>query len=173
MKKIVADFFQGLLPSLCTKRPESTARTAASGRILGEIFAFLEKSSKNWSKSECWPTIGPPDRPAPAITYYKYLRGFFIHQFFSISPNLQNDLRVPPGLPLPVVWCIILKKFQGVVFVDSLESRVPYASRTAKQTSILRIYGTRADFRCCLLYYESSLRSLENPYTNFTVVRLV
>ena len=99
--------FKGFFPSRFiyitgfTKRPETTARTTASGRILGGIFAFLEKSSKNWSKSGCWPTIGPPDRPDPAITYYKYLRGFFIHQFFSISPNLQNDLRVPPGLPLP------------------------------------------------------------------------
>ena len=47
---------RGIFPSFFiyitefTKRPEATARTTASGRILGGIFDFLEKLSKNWSK---------------------------------------------------------------------------------------------------------------------------
>ena len=67
-----------MFPPLCTKRPESTARTAASGRIWGGIFVAWKNRQKR-STSGFWPKIGPSDRPDPAITYYKCLSGFFIY----------------------------------------------------------------------------------------------
>merc|ERR1712055_138532 len=43
-----------------TKRPETTARTTASGRILGGIFAFWKNRQKNGQNPDFGPKLDPP-----------------------------------------------------------------------------------------------------------------